>query len=195
MASVPTSAGAAASAGAASGGGADASRGGLLSTLDASLRRLGTDHVDLWLVQVPDPHTPLHETVSALRLAVTSGRARYVVLSNHPGWQVARAATLLADDVGLAAVEAEYSLLERGIEREVLPAAEDLGIGVLAWSPLGRGVLSGKYRTGTPADSRAASPHLESFVQRSTSGRVALAIALDGEIEVARRTLAAIPKR
>ena len=78
---------------AASGGGADASRGGLLSTLDASLRRLGTDHVDLWLVQVPDPHTPLHETVSALRLAVTSGRARYVGLSNHPGWQVARAAT------------------------------------------------------------------------------------------------------
>jgi len=90
---------------AASGGGADASRGGLLSTLDASLRRLGTDHVDLWLVQVPDFHTPLSETVSALRLAVTSGRARYVGLSNHPGWQVARAATLLASDVGLAAVE------------------------------------------------------------------------------------------
>jgi aryl-alcohol dehydrogenase-like predicted oxidoreductase len=123
---------------AASGGGADASRGGLLSTLDGSLRRLGTDHVDLWLVQVPDPHTPLSETVSALRLAVTSGRARYVGLSNHPGWQVARAATLLADDVGLAAVEVEYSLLERGIEREVLPAAGDLGVGVLAWSPLGR---------------------------------------------------------
>ncbi|NMM17555.1 MAG: aldo/keto reductase [Cellulomonas sp.] len=150
---------------AASGGGADASRGGLLSTLDASLRRLGTDHVDLWLVQVPDPHTPLSETVTALRLAVTSGRAAYVGLSNHPGWQVARAATLLAADVGLAAVEVEYSLLERGIEREVLPAAADLGIGVLAWSPLGRGVLTGKYRRTIPADSRAASPHLAGFVQ------------------------------
>lgn len=150
---------------ASSGGGVDASRGGLLRTLDASLRRLGTDHVDLWLVQVPDPRTPLLETVSALRLAVTSGRARYVGLSNHPGWQVARAATLLAGEIGLAAVEVEYSLLQRGIEREVLPAAADLGVGVLAWSPLGRGVLTGKYRRTVPADSRAASPHLAGFVE------------------------------
>ncbi len=149
----------------ASGGVVDASRGGLLTTLDASLARLRTDHVDLWLVQTPDPRTPLTETVSALRLAVTSGRARYVGLSNHAGWQVARAATLMADDVGLAAVEAEYSLLQRGIEREVLPAAADLGVGVLAWSPLGRGVLTGKYRRTIPADSRAASPHLAGFVE------------------------------
>lgn len=149
----------------AAGGVVDASRGGLLTTLDASLARLRTDHVDLWLVQTPDPRTPLTETISALRLAVTSGRARYVGLSNHAGWQVARAATLMADDVGLAAVEAEYSLLQRGIEREVLPAAADLGVGVLAWSPLGRGVLTGKYRRTIPADSRAASPHLAGFVE------------------------------
>ncbi|MFI2752331.1 aldo/keto reductase [Cellulomonas sp. P22] len=149
----------------ATGGVVDASRGGLLTSLDASLARLRTDHVDLWLVQTPDPRTPLTETVSALRLAVTSGRARYVGLSNHAGWQVARAATLLADDVGLAAVEVEYSLLQRGIEREVLPAAADLGVGVLAWSPLGRGVLTGKYRRTIPADSRAASPHLAGFVE------------------------------
>jgi len=90
---------------------------------------------------------------------------RYVGLSNHAGWQVARAATLLADDIGLAAVEVEYSLLQRGIEREVLPAATELGVGVLAWSPLGRGVLTGKYRRTIPADSRAASPHLAGFVQ------------------------------
>ncbi len=149
----------------AGGGVVDASRGGLLNTLDASLARLRTDHVDLWLVQTPDPRTPLTETISALRLAVTSGRARYVGLSNHAGWQVARAATLMADDVGLAAVEAEYSLLQRGIEREVLPAAADLGVGLLAWSPLGRGVLTGKYRRTIPADSRAASPHLAGFVE------------------------------
>ncbi|KGM01980.1 aldo/keto reductase [Cellulomonas cellasea] len=148
-----------------SGGVVDASRGGLLRTLDASLRRLGTDHVDLWLVQTPDPRTPLTETVSALRIAVTSGRAQYVGLSNHAGWQVARAATLLGEDVGLAAVEAEYSLLQRGIEREVLPAAAEMGVGVLAWSPLGRGVLTGKYRRTIPADSRAASPHLAGFVE------------------------------
>ena len=74
----------------------DASRGALLDSLDASLRRLGTDHVDLWLVQNPDPRTPLEETCSALRHAVTSGRARYVGLSNHAGWQVARALHFLA---------------------------------------------------------------------------------------------------
>jgi aryl-alcohol dehydrogenase-like predicted oxidoreductase len=150
------------------GGVVDASRGALLTSLDASLARLGTDHVDLWLVQTPDPRTPLEETLSALRLAVSSGRARYVGLANHPGWQTARAATLLAGDVGgvgLAAVEVEYSLLQRGIEREVLPAAADLGVGVLAWSPLGRGVLTGKYRRTIPADSRAASPHLAGFVE------------------------------
>src|SRR5450830_772650 len=137
------------------GGVVDASRGALLDSLDASLRRLGTDRVDLWLVQAPDPRTPIEETVSALRLAVTSGRTRYVGLSNHPGWQTARTATLLEPDPGLAAVEVEYSLLERGIEREVIPAAAALGIGV----------LTGKYQRSIPADSRAASPHLAGFVE------------------------------
>ncbi|HEY0117525.1 MAG TPA: aldo/keto reductase [Cellulomonas sp.] len=143
----------------------DASRGALLDALDGSLARLGTDHVDVWLVQTPDPRTPLEETASALRLAVASGRARYVGLSNHAGWQVARAASLLEADPGLAAVEAEYSLLQRGVEREVLPAAEALGAGLLAWSALGRGVLTGKYRRTVPADSRAASSHLAGFVE------------------------------
>src|SRR5919107_1077661 len=112
---------------------ADASRGGLLADLDASLGRLGTDHVDLFLVACPDPRTPLEETVSALALAVTSGRARYVGLSNHPAWSAARAATLLEHGagggigIGLAALELEYSLLQRGVERDVVPAAEALG--------------------------------------------------------------------
>jgi len=144
------------------GGVVDASRRSLLDSLDGSLSRLGTDHVDLWLVQSPDPLTPLEETMGALRDAVASGRARYVGLSNHAGWQTARAASLLP---GLAAVEVEYSLLERGVEREVLPAAAALGVGVLAWSPLGRGVLTGKYRRTVPADSRAASAHLAGFVE------------------------------
>ncbi|WP_447925455.1 aldo/keto reductase [Georgenia muralis] len=144
----------------------DASRGSLLDTLDASLERLGTDHVDLWLVQSPDAATPLTETLSALEHAVLSGRTRYVGLSNYPAWTTARAATLLAAPAGpgVAAVEVEYSLLQRGIERELLPAAEALGAGVLAWSPLGRGVLTGKYRATVPASSRAASPHLRGFV-------------------------------
>ncbi len=147
-----------------SGGVLDASRRTLLSGLDASLRRLGTDHVDLWLVQSPDPGTPLEETVGALRFALDTGRTRYVGLSNHGGWQTARVATLLEPTHTLAAVQVEYSLLERGVEREVVPAAAALGVGVLAWSPLGRGVLTGKYRRTVPADSRAASAHLAGFV-------------------------------
>ena len=149
----------------------DASRGVLLDTLDASLARLGTDHLDLWLVQAPDGHTPLRETLSALRQAVRTGRARYVGLSNFPGWQLARAATLLdSDETFLTAAQMEYSLLQRGIERELLPAARTCGVGVLAWSPLGRGVLSGKYRRSVPADSRGASPHLRGFVEPYLTG-------------------------
>ena len=142
----------------------DASRANLLGSLDASLRRLGTDHVDVFLVQSPDPQTPLTETLAALRHAVDSGRARYVGLANFPAWRTAQAAALLPAEVPLATVEVEYSLLQRGIERELLPAANELGVGVLAWSPLGRGVLTGKYRRAVPADSRAASAHLAGFV-------------------------------
>ncbi|TDC45024.1 aldo/keto reductase, partial [Micromonospora sp. KC207] len=145
----------------------DGSRGHLLRTLDASLRRLGTDHVDLWQVHGYDPDTPLEETLAALDHAVASGRVRYVGVSNFSGWQTARAAAWQAAWPGRAPVVAgqvEYSLLERGVEREVLPACAALGLGVLPWSPLGRGVLTGKYRHGRPADSRAASPHFEPFV-------------------------------
>ncbi len=148
----------------ATGGVVDASRDSMLDTLDASLRRLGTDHVDLWLVQRHDAATDADETVHALEIAVNSGRARYVGVSNYPGWATAQAATLAGRRPALAATEVEYSLVQRGVEREVVPAASSLGMGVLAWSPLGRGVLTGKYRTAIPADSRAASEHLSGFV-------------------------------
>ncbi len=146
----------------------DTSRRGLLDSLDASLRRLGVDHVDLWQVHTWSPHAPLDETLSALDAAVASGRTRYVGVSNYSGWQTARAATWQEAWPGrarLAAIQAEYSLLQRGVEREVLPACAALGLGFLPWSPLGRGVLTGKYRSGVPADSRAASPHFASFVE------------------------------
>ncbi|MGH3365781.1 MAG: aldo/keto reductase [Nocardioidaceae bacterium] len=146
----------------------DTSRSGMLRALDGSLRRLGVDHVDLWQVQLWVDGIPLEETLAALDLAVTSGRARYVGVSNFAGWQTARAATWQRAWPGrtpLASTQIEYSLLNRQVEREVIPAADALGLGVLAWSPLGRGVLSGKYRTGTPADSRAASAHLAAFVE------------------------------
>jgi aryl-alcohol dehydrogenase-like predicted oxidoreductase len=148
--------------------GRDASRGHLLSALDASLRRLGTDHVDLWQMHSWDVRTPLDETLSALDTAVASGKVRYVGVSNYSGWQTAQAATWQQAVPGRALIvstQVEYSLLQRGVEREVVPAAAALGVGLLPWSPLGRGVLTGKYRTGTPADSRAASPHFGGFVQ------------------------------
>jgi aryl-alcohol dehydrogenase-like predicted oxidoreductase len=145
----------------------DTSRRALLSGLDASLARLGTDHVDLWLTHAWSDGTPLDETLSALEAAVAGGRARYVGISNFCGWQSARAATLqqVRGTTVLVAHQVEYSLLARGVEDEVVGSAAAHGLGLLAWSPLGRGVLTGKYRKGTPADSRAGSPHLSAFVE------------------------------
>jgi aryl-alcohol dehydrogenase-like predicted oxidoreductase len=166
----------------------DASRGHLLSALDASLARLGVDHIDLWQLHAWDHLTPLEETLSALDAAVASGKVRYVGISNYSGWQTAQAATWQSAVQGRAAIistQVEYSLLQRGVEREVVPAAEALGLGLLPWSPLGRGVLTGKYRNGTPGDSRGASPHLGGFVQpylADTGSRVvgALTTAAEG---------------
>jgi aryl-alcohol dehydrogenase-like predicted oxidoreductase len=146
--------------------GPDVSRRSLLSALDASLTRLGVDHVDLWTVPGWSSRVPLEETLSALTVAVDTGRARYGAMANVAGWQAALAAGTTRPLPGSPiAVQAEYSLVQRGVERELVPAAAHLGLGVIAWSPLGRGVLTGKYRTGTPADSRAASGHLASFVE------------------------------
>ncbi len=165
-----------------------ASRGHLLSALDASLRRLGVDHIDLWQLHAWDADTPLEETLAALDMAVTSGRVRYVGVSNYSGWQTAQAATWQRAWPGRAPVvstQMEYSLLERGVEREVLPACSALGLGLFPWSPLGRGVLTGKYRHATPSDSRGASPHFKGFVDDllgADSARVveSVATAADG---------------
>jgi aryl-alcohol dehydrogenase-like predicted oxidoreductase len=147
----------------------DTSRKALLDSLDQSLRRLGTEYVDLWQVHTWSDGVPLEETLGALDTAVSSGRTRYAGISNYSGWQTGRAVTWQAGwpaRAPIVSTQMEYSLLERGIEREVLPAAAALGLGVLPWSPLGRGVLTGKYRGGIPADSRAASPHFAAFVER-----------------------------
>jgi len=143
------------------------SRASLLSDLDASLDRLGVEYVDLWQVHQWDPSTPLDEVLSALDHAVTSGRVRYVGVSNFSSWQLARAATIqnpFFGKVALSSIQSEYSLLNRAVELEVLPACAEVGTGFIAWSPLGRGVLTGKYRSGTPSDSRGASPHFSAFI-------------------------------
>ncbi len=140
----------------------DASRSHLLTALDASLRRLRRGHIDVWHIHAWDPYTPIDETLSAAEYAIDSGKVRYLGVSNYSGWQLTSAA--LGSKYPIVSAQMEYSLLQRGIEREVVPAALDLGVGIMAWSPLGRGVLTGKYRHGTPADSRAATPHFAPFI-------------------------------
>ena len=160
----------------------------LLAELDNSLRRLGTDHVDIWQLQAWDEETPLDETLSALDYAVSSGRARYVGISNFSGWQSARAFTLQevqSTKPRITSTQNEYSLLQRNCEKEVRQCARELGIGFFAWSPLGRGVLTGKYRSGMPVDSRGASPHFAGFVapyldERSRRIVDAVVVASDG---------------
>ena len=159
----------------------------LMAELDRSLNRLGTDFVDLWQVHTWDATTPLDDTLSALDWAYTTGRARYVGVCNYSGWQSSRVITgqgLTPGRAPIATLQNEYSLLNREIEREVLPCAIALDTGVLAWSPLGRGVLTGKYRNGTPSDSRGASPHLSAFVEGymdPQSRRIVDAVAVAAE--------------
>jgi aryl-alcohol dehydrogenase-like predicted oxidoreductase len=162
--------------------GRGASRGHLLAALDASLERLGTDHVDLWQLHSWDDTTPLEETLAACDTAVSSGRVRYVGISNFTGWQTGQAVTWQRAWPGrapLVSTQVEYSLLQRGVEREVVPAAEALGLGVLAWSPLGRGLLTGKYRQGAPDGSRGASPQWQGFIdglRSATADRIVEAV-------------------
>jgi aryl-alcohol dehydrogenase-like predicted oxidoreductase len=167
--------------------GRGASRGHLLAALDASLERLGTDHVDLWQLHSWDDTTPLEETLAACDTAVSSGRVRYVGISNFTGWQTAQAVTWQRAWPGrapLVSTQVEYSLLQRGVEREVVPAAEALGLGVLAWSPLGRGLLTGKYRQGAPDGSRGASPQWQGFIdglRSATADRIVEAVVTAAE--------------
>ena len=166
----------------------DNSRTSLIADLDRSLAHLRSEYVDLWQIHTWDQKTPLEEVLSALDYAVTTGRTRHVGISNFAAWQLARSVTLQNPIFGKAPIistQNEYSLLDRRIEGEILPASRELGVGVLAWSPLGRGVLTGKYRSGLPSDSRGASPHFSSFIEpyldeRSRKIVEAVMVASDG---------------
>jgi len=135
----------------------------ILSSLDLSLRRLRTDYIDLYWLHMWDAVTPVEEVMSTLDTLVRSGKVRAVGLSNVPAWYAAKA-QMLARAHGwepVAAMQLEYSLAERGIEREHVPAALDLDIGVVPWSPLASGLLTGKYAgrpTGLPASAGEARP-------------------------------------
>jgi aryl-alcohol dehydrogenase-like predicted oxidoreductase len=164
------------------------SRNELISDLDRTLTRLNVDYLDMWQIHTWDKNTPLEETLSALDYATSSGKARYVSVCNFNGWQLARSATLQNPIFGKAAIASaqnEYSLLNRKVEEEIIPAASAFNLGFLAWSPLGRGVLTGKYRNGVPSDSRGASPHFANFVEPYLTKRAkqiveAVIVAADG---------------
>lgn len=136
------------------------SRKHIMDAVDASLKRLGTDYIDLYQVHGFDEQTPIDETLRALDDCVRSGRVRYVGCSNHFAWQIMKAVAL-AKELGTArydCLQPQYSLVSRAIEREVIPLCIDQGIGVIPYSPLAGGVLTGKIRPGEepPAGTRAA---------------------------------------
>lgn len=144
----------------------DTSRGALLGDLHESLRRLGTDHVDLWQLHAWGS-APLEESLAAIDHAVSSGAVRYAGVSNYIGWQTAAAVTWQAAFPGrtpIVSAQVEYSLLARRAEVEVLPAVRHFGLGFFPFSPLGRGVLTGKYRTAIPVGSRASTEHFGWYV-------------------------------
>jgi aryl-alcohol dehydrogenase-like predicted oxidoreductase len=140
--------------------GAKGGRAYVRRAVEESLRRLRTDHIDLYQLHTPDPVTPIAETIAALGELVAEGKVRYVGHSNFTGWQIAEAAHTAREIGGVPFVSAQnhWSLLERGAEREVVPAALHYGLGVLPYFPLANGMLTGKVRraTGIPDGTRLA---------------------------------------
>jgi aryl-alcohol dehydrogenase-like predicted oxidoreductase len=134
------------------------SRGHVLASIDASLKRLNLEHVDLYQIHGFDPVTPIEETVRALDDVVRSGKARYVGFSNLPAWAASKAITFAREN-GLArfqSAQVYYSLVGRDIEREIVPLCQAEGVAILPWSPLAGGLLSGKFDPSKkgPADAR-----------------------------------------
>ncbi|MFI9387230.1 aldo/keto reductase [Kutzneria sp. NPDC052558] len=128
----------------------------IMQQVEGSLRRLGTDYIDLYWLHGQDPHTGIQETMSTLDDLVRSGKLRHIGFSDTPAWQVARAGTIaeLRGWAPLVALQPEYSLLARTVEGETFGVARELGLGVMPWSPLAGGVLSGRHtRDGHAADS------------------------------------------
>ena len=141
--------------------GAKGGRAYIRRAVERSLRRLRTDYLDLYQLHTPDPVTPVAETLAALGELVAEGKVRYLGNSNFTGWQIADAAHVAraAGAAPFVSAQNQWSLLERGAEAEVVPAARHFGLGVLPYSPLDNGLLTGKVRKGqeAPAGSRLAS--------------------------------------
>ncbi|RJO74202.1 aldo/keto reductase [Nocardia panacis] len=159
----------------------DASRRTLLRQLDRTLAALGTDHLDIWNVGVWDPGTPLDEVAATLDAALSSGRVRYAGVRGYTAWQLASLAAIAP----ISVAQTPYSLLARGAETDVVPAAAHHGVGLIASAALAGGILTGKYRDGVPADSRGADEATAAEIrhrldERATRVVEALVTAADG---------------
>ena len=182
--------------------GAKGSRSYIKVAVEKSLTRLKTDYLDLYQLHAPDPVTPIDETIAALDDLVTEGKVRYLGHSNLAGWQIADAAHAAASTGRAPFISAQnhWSLLERGAEREVVPAARHFGVGLLPFFPLANGLLTGKVRKGQdiPANSRLAEPRRAGYVTDAKLDKVEALIAWGQDhgvsiLEIAIGGLAAQP--
>jgi len=180
--------------------GGGAGRKSLVSACENSLRRLQTDYIDLYWMHFWDRFTPIEETMRALDDLVAAGKVRYIGFSDTPAWKVAQAQTtaILKGWTPLIALQLEYSLLERTIEGELIPAALELGLGVTPWSPLRAGMLTGKY---TRESVKTATPGRGAFVSRAFTEQsfkvldVLTTVAREAGTTVARTALAWVAQR
>lgn len=143
----------------------------VVSAAEASLRRLGTDWIDLYYLHRPDPETPIEETLRALDDLVRAGKVRYLGCSNMPAWQIVESQWHSRTDAleRFVAAQDEYSLVERSAESALLPALEAYGVGLVPYFPLASGLLTGKYRRGEPAPEGTRFAAWASFAQRYTT--------------------------
>lgn len=172
--------------------GARGSRWYVRRAVEGSLRRLGTDRIDLYQLHQPDPRTPIEETLAALHELVLEGKVRYVGSSNLAGWQLVDA-DWTARSLGLTpfvSAQNQYSLLHRDVEAELVPAAEHLGVGLLPFFPLASGLLTGKYRRGEPAPEGSRLAHRPERLAAADFDRIEALEAVARERGISLLTLA-----
>jgi aryl-alcohol dehydrogenase-like predicted oxidoreductase len=174
--------------------GGGAGRKAILRQLEGSLRRLGTDYVDLYWLHGHDQHTPLEEIVATLDEVVRAGKVRYVGFSDVPGWAIARAATIaeLRDRAAIVALQPEYSLLARTAEGEIFGVARELRLGVTPWSPLAAGVLSGRYTRANRTPTGSARAGASAIQRRLTEHNFDVLDGLGAIAERQQTTIAAV---
>ena len=147
----------------------------IVKAAEASLRRLGTDWIDLYQFHTPDPLTPIEETLAALNDLVTSGKVRYVGHSNRSGWQIAEAefTARMGGYTPFISAQNHYNLLDRRAELEVVPAAEAYGLGILPYFPLANGLLTGKYSSGSAPEGSRLTHSRQNLLDKADFGQLA----------------------